>query len=207
MSQDTGNRIHPGRWTSLTWFAVLLWAWKPIVSNYPPSISYSEDPVTGQFSVAKPYESLSEIDFPVGWPLYYVKPSYLTAPALAPMVPVGSPVPPPAPSSVHPFALVGNTMFVGITVAALVYFLQTSTYRSGLMFLFGVVLAVPVCSGLGRLIAMLGGYSAAHGVVHWYWVALYLSPVPAALAVRYSIPQKIGWSRFRDREVSSAVHG
>ncbi|MBI1314127.1 hypothetical protein GC176_22765 [bacterium] len=197
MSQSTANRFHPGQWTPLTWFAVLLWTWKPIVLNYPPAVSYSEDPVTGQFSVPTHYKNLSEIPFPVGWPLYYVKPSYLTAPSVAPMMPVGAPLPPPAPSSIHPFALVANVLLVGIAIAALVYFLQKTTYRFALLFLLGVVVAVPLGIGLGRFVAMFGGYSAAHWVVHWYWIAVYFSPVPAALAVRYSIFQRMEWSRFR----------
>ena len=135
MSQTPANRFHPKRWTILTCLAIVFWAWKPIVLNYLPSVSYSEDPVTGKFSVPVHYTSLSEIDFPVGWPQYNVKPSYLTAPT-APVAPVGAPLPPPAPSSVHPFAMVANFVLVVIAISSLVYFLQKTKYRFSLLFLF-----------------------------------------------------------------------
>src|SRR6056297_2507796 len=111
MSRHDTKRFHPRRWTALTWLAIVLWAWKPIVLNYPPSVSYSQDPATGEFSVPTHYNSLSDLDFPVGWPLFYVKPSYLAAPT-APVMPVGAPLPAPTPASVHPFAMVANFALV-----------------------------------------------------------------------------------------------
>ena len=190
MSQTNANQLHPKRWTVLTWLAIALWAWKPIVLNYPPSVSYSKDPATGKYSVPTHYNGLSEFKFPWGWPLYYVKPSYLTAPAV-PML-AGTPVPPPVPSSVHPFALVTNLILVVITISSLVYILQKTRFRFSLLFLFAVMTAVPLYFALGRFIAMLAGYDAAG----WYQIAIYFSPIPAALAVKFSIFPRVNWSYF-----------
>jgi hypothetical protein len=89
--------------------------------------------------------------------------------------------------------MVANFSLVVIAISALIYFLQKTTYRFSLLFLFGVMVAVPLYFGLGRLVAMLAGYNAAR----WYSIAVYFSPIPAALAVRYSIFPRLKWSRFR----------
>ncbi|MHB8956744.1 MAG: hypothetical protein ACYC4U_27600 [Pirellulaceae bacterium] len=102
-------------------------------------------------------------------------------------------MPPPAPSSVHPFAMVANFILVVIAISSLVYFLQKTRYRYSLLFLFGVMVAVPLYFRLGRLIAMLAGYEAAR----WYPIAVYFSPIFAALAVRFSIIPRPRWSLFR----------
>lgn len=192
MPPTNSSRFHPKRWTALTWLAVLLWAWRPFTLNFPPSESYTVDPVTGELSEATKYQTLSELPFPVGWPLYYVKPSWLTA-AVAPALPVGAPTPPPAPSTVHPLAMVANFVLVVIAIGTLVYFLQKTVYRFSLLFLLGTMVAVPLYSGLGRLIAMVAG----HDAVRWYSIAVYFSPVPAALAVRFAVVPRVEWRRFR----------
>lgn len=194
MSKAGANRLHPKRWTALTWLAVVLWAWRPFALNFPPSESYTVNPVTGALSDPIQYDSLSELPFPVGWPLYYVKPSYLNAPA-APVAPVGTPMPLPPPSTVHPFAMVVNLTLVVTAISSLVYFLQTIRYRYSLLFLLGVMAAVPLYFGLGRLTALLAGHEATQ----WYSIAVYFSPVPAALAVRFAIFPRGDWRRFRSR--------
>jgi hypothetical protein len=176
----------------LTWLAVLLWAWRPFTLNFPPSESYTLDPVTGELSEATRYQSLSELPFPVGWPLHCVKPSYLTSAAL-PVMPVGAPMPPQAPSTVRPFAMIANLVLVVIAIGTLVYFLQKTVYRFSLLFLFGAMAAVSLYFGLGRIIAMVAG----HHAVRWYSIAVYFSPVPAALAVRFAVFPRLEWRRVR----------
>lgn len=191
MSKSSANPLHPKRWTVLTWLAVLLWAWQPVIRNFPPSESYSVDPVSGELSGPTRYRRLSELPFPVGWPLYYVKPSYLAAPAVP--IPAGTPMPPPAPSSVHPFAIVANFVLVVVAMSSLVYFLQKTRYRYSLLFMFAVMTAVPLYFALGPLIAMLFGREAAG----WYPLAVYFSPILAALAVTFSIYPRLKWPPFR----------
>jgi hypothetical protein len=175
----------------LTWLAVLLWLYDPFLLNLPHFESYTVDPVTGELSEPTRYKSLSELPFPVGWPLHYVKPSYLTTPA-APVL-VGTALPPPAPSTVHPFALVTNVVLVLIAISSLIYVLQKTRYRFSLSFLFGVMMAVPLYFGAGRLIAMLAGYNVAQ----WYPIAVYFSPIPAVLVVRYSMFPRLNWLSVR----------
>lgn len=192
MAPTNASRFNPKRWTALTWLAVLLWIWQPFVRNFPPSESYTVDPVTGKLSEPTRYQSLSELPFPVGWPLYYVKPSYLTAP-MAPVMSVGAPIPPPAPSTVHPLAMVANVLLVAVAIGTLVYFLQKTMYQYSLLLLLGVMLVMPLYIGLARLIALVAGYDA----LRLYWIAAYFSPVPAALAVRFSLFPRMGWRRLR----------
>jgi len=192
MPETNANRFHPKRWTALTWLAVLLWTWHAFSLNYPPSVSYTVDSVSGDFSEPTHYKSLAELPFPVGWPLHYVTPSYLARP-VAPVMPVGTPPPPPAPSAVSPFAMVANFLLIATTISALVYLLQKTKYRFSLLFLCGVMSAIPLYFILGRLVVMLAGYDAGR----WYTVAVYFSPVAAALAVRYSVFPRVNWPRFR----------
>jgi len=191
MAKASVNPFYPTRWTALTWLAVLLWAWHPFTLNFPPSESYAVDSVTGELSQPTRYHSLSELPFPVGWPLYYVKPSYLTPPAVVSWI-AGAPIPPPGPSSVHPFAMVTNLLLVVIAITSLVYFLQRTTFRFTLLLLFAVVSAVPLYFALGRFITMFAGYEAAR----WYSIAVYFSPIPAALAIKFSIFQRVNWACF-----------
>jgi len=192
MPQTNANRFHPKRWTALTWLAVLLWIWQAFPLNYPPSVSYTMDSVTGEFSVPTHYKILAEIPFPVGWPLHYVTPIYLTAP-VAPAMPIGAPLPPPAPSSVSLFAMVGNFVLIGIAISALVYFLQKMRYQFSLFFLLALMSAIPFYFALGRLVALLAG----HNAVRWYIIAVYFSPIAAAVAVRYSFFPRLKLPRFR----------
>ena len=122
MQPVTSSRFHPRRWTALTWLAVFLWVYDAYVGNWPPFALRTVDSVTGELSDPIRYERLRDLPFPVGWPLYYVTPSYLLAPL--PVLPVGAPLPPPAPSRVSAFAMVANFVLVAITLSALVYFLQ-----------------------------------------------------------------------------------
>ncbi|WP_145389160.1 hypothetical protein [Stieleria neptunia] len=149
------------------------------------------DPVTGALSESTRYQSLSELPLPVGWPLYYVKPSDLTA-AAVPM-PVGGPMPPPPPSTVYPLAIVANGLLVAVAMASLVYFLQQTMYRFSLLSLLGVTVTLPLYFGLGRFVAIIAGYDAWQ----WYSIAVYFSPVPAALAVRFSLVPRLDGGRFR----------
>jgi hypothetical protein len=177
MSNPSANRFHPVRWTALTWLALLLWAWHPVPLNFPPSASYKVDPITGELSEPTRYRSLSELPFPIGWPLYYVRPSYLDSPSLPPM-PVGAPLPPPAPSTVHPFAMAMNLALIVTALSALIYFLQKIAYQFSLLLLLGVMAAFPLYFAMGRVVAMIAGYNA----VWWYTIAVYFSPIPAAFA-------------------------
>ena len=79
MPPTHSSRFHPKRWTALTWAALAFWAWEPVVLNYPPSVTYEVDEITGELSSPTHYESLAELDVPVGWPFHYVRPSYLSA--------------------------------------------------------------------------------------------------------------------------------
>ena len=51
------------------------------------------------------------------------------------------------------------------------------------------MMAVPLYFGVGRLIAMLAGYNVAQ----WYPIAVYFSPIPAVLVVRYSMFPRLNW--------------
>ena len=191
MSQTNAHRFHPKRWTALTWLAVLLWAWIAFLKNYPPSVSYTVDSVTGEFSNPTHYKSLSEYPFPVGWPLHYVTPSYLFTPL--PVMPAGSPYPPPAPSRISPFAMVANFVLTVTTIFALVYLLQRFMLRFSLLTLFKVTLALALYWSSARLIATFAGHNAAG----WYFDAVYLSPIAAVVWVKlFGIPT-IDWARFR----------
>ena len=191
MSQTSANRFHPKRWTPLTWLAVLLWAWEPLVLNYPPSVSYKVDSVTGELSDPTHYASLSEIPFPVGWPLHYVTPSYISTPAPARLV--GTPLPPPAPSNVSLLAMVGNLVLIVMTISALVYLLQKYRYQYSLLFVLLLMPVIPLYFSLGRLVVFLAGYNAGR----WYSIAVYFSPIAVALAAKYSICPRFRWARFR----------
>jgi len=192
MTPTNAGRCYPKRWTALTWLAVLFWIWHPVVRNFPPSESYAVDPITGELSGPTRYQSLSELPIPVGWPLYYVRPSYLSIP-LSPIVPVGAPMPSPAPSTVHPFAFLANVLLVAVAIGAIIYILQKSMYRFSLSFLLGVMVVLPLYFGLARLVEMVAGY----GAVQWYVVAVYFLPVPAALVVKFSLFPRLNWRRFR----------
>lgn len=192
MAPTNASLFNPVRWTVLTWLALLLWAWHPVPLNFPPSESYTVDPTTGEFSMQTRYRTLSEIPFPVGWPLYYVRPSHLDS-SLAPVMLVGAPLPPPLPSTVHPFAMAVNLILIVTAISALVYFLQKTTYRFSLLLLLGVMAAFPLYFAIGRFLSMVAGYNT----VWWYTIVVYFSPIPAAFAVRFSLYPRMGWRRFR----------
>jgi hypothetical protein len=191
MPQTNANRFHPKRWTPLTWLAILLWAWEALPHNYPPSVSYKVDSVTGKLSDPTHYKSLSEIPFPVGWPIHYVTPSYLFTP-LQPLL-AGSPVPPPAPSKVSLFAMAANFVLIVIAISALVYLLQKYLYQYSLLFVLLLMLIVPFYFTMGRLVVLLAGYNAGK----WYHIAVYFSPIAVALAARYSVCPRFKLARFR----------
>lgn len=128
MPPHPNNRFAPHRWTLLTWLAVLIWAWQGVVFNVPAFESRSVDPTAGAWSDPIRYQSLTELPYPVGWPLAYVRPDDLSA-ALATPLPVGAPPPVPGPSTVHPLALATNVVLIAGAIAALVYCLQKSAYR------------------------------------------------------------------------------
>ena len=190
MPQTNANRFHPKRWTPLTWLAILLWAWEAFSHNYPPSASYKVDSVTGKLSDPTHYKSLSEIPFPVGWPLHYVRPSDLS---IGPVTLVGAPMPLPAPSNVSLFAMAANFVLIMIAISALVYLLQKYLYQYSLLFVLLLMLIVPLYFALGRLVVLLAGYNAGE----WYRIAFYFSPVAVALAARYSVYPRFKWARFR----------
>lgn len=169
----------------MTWVAVLIWAWCGFASNYPPSESYAVDAVTGQLSDPTRYESLSEIPFPVGWPLRYVTPSYLFTPP--PVILAATPPPPPAPSRVFLSVLVVNVLLIVLAIAALVYLLQRFMFQFSLLTLFILMSAFPIYLALGKLVGIAAGYE----LMRWYPVAVYFSPIAAVLVVRYSIHQRL----------------
>jgi uncharacterized membrane protein len=79
--------------------------------------------------------------------------------------------------------MVANFLLIATTISALVYLLQKTKYRFSLLFLCGVMSAIPLYFILGRLVVMLAGDDAGR----WYTITVYFSPVAAALAVRYSV--------------------
>lgn len=193
MTQSNDHPFHPKRWTALTWLAILLWSWFAFQLNDPPTGHFTLDPVSGKLSDPIRYKSLSEIPFSVGWPLHYVIPS--NSPTLQPVVPVGAPMPLPllAPSSVSPFAMVGDLMFVVLSIAALVYLLQRFLIRFSLSTLFLSAFAIALFYPSGKLVRTIAGVDAAR----WYFIAVYFSPIPAALAVRYSVHLRFDWENSR----------
>ena len=191
MPQTNTKRFHPKRWTPLTWLAVVLWAWEAFSHNYPPSASYKVDSVTGKLSDPTHYKSLSEIPFPVGWPLHYVTPSYLFTPL--PVMPAGAPMPLPAQSKVSLFAMAANFVLIMTAISALVYLLQKYLYQYSLLFVLLLMLIVPFYFTMGRLVVLLAGHNAGE----WYHIAVYFSPVTVALAARYSV-----YPRFKSVQFS-----
>jgi hypothetical protein len=89
--------------------------------------------------------------------------------------------------------MVVNSILVVVAISALVYFLQEITYRFSLLFLVGIMAAVPLYFALGRLVVLLAGYNAGR----WYAIAVFFSPIPAALAVKYEIFPRLPWPRVR----------
>jgi len=149
------------------------------------------DSITGELSDPIHYKSLSEYPFPLGWPLHYVTPSYFATPR--PVTPAGAPLPPPAPSVVSPFAMVANFLLVVIAMSALIYCLQTTMPRYSLLTLLILTAAVPLNFAFGRLTMMLFGSNA----VRWYGVTIYFSPIAAAVALKYSLFQRVKWPQRR----------
>ena len=191
MPQKNTNRFHPKQWTAVTWLAVLLWTWTAFLGNYPSFVWYSVNPATGELSEPIRAKSLSEIPYPIGWPLHYVEPSDFSTPL--PAVLVGSPAPPPIPSAVSLLAMVANLLLIVIAVFALVYLLQRIKYRFSLLFLFVVMSSYPLYFTLERLVVIISGYNA-HA---WYATAIYFSPIVVALADRYSLYPRFNWVFFR----------
>lgn len=179
MAATPNNRFAPHRWTLLTWLAVLIWAWQGVVFNVPAFESRSVDPATGAWLDPIRYQSLTELPYPVGWPLAYVRPDDLSA-ALTKPWPVGAPPPVPGPSTVHPLALVTNVVLIAGAIAALVYCLQKSAYRYGMGTMAAVLSAVPLYYIGGRLAGLI---SAAQ----WWPATVFFSPVPLAIALRVGL--------------------
>lgn len=194
MTQATPNRYHPRRWTGLTWLAILLWTWEPAVLNYPPSKSYTIDPETGERSAPTQFRSLSEIPFPVGWPMHYVRPS-----SLAPVWPVGALPAPPVPSEVRPSVLVANLLIVAATVCALIYLLQRFLSQFSLGTLFQVSLTFAALWWAPGLVSRLVGYRVAQ----WYSDALYFMPLLAAVVVRFEFVPRLRSMLGRRTQVSA----
>lgn len=192
MLPENAGRFHPKRWTALTWLVVILWAFYAFPLNYPSFVSYTEDPVTGRFSVPHHYRSLAEIPFPIGWPIHYVRPSYLSAPRLGPVTPVGTPPPPPAPSRVSPLAMAADSILIISALVSLVYLSQRLLIRYSVLAFLALMAAYPLYITLGRLVVTFAGDNARS----WYAIAVYFSPIPVALAVRYSVFQRLDLGRF-----------
>jgi hypothetical protein len=192
MRQANDNRFHPKRWTAVTWLAIVLWSWQGFALNYPPAETYTVDPVTGERSEPTRYESLSEVPFPIGFPLHYITPS----PAFLgpfPATPIGAPLPPP--SSVSVLAMAANFTLIVTAIIALVYMLQRFMPQYSMRTIFAVMSAFPVYYGLGRLIVMFAGHQAHR----WYFIAVYFSPIAAVIAVRYSAYPRSKWASFRSK--------
>ena len=178
--------FHPLCWTVATWLAVLLWLWYPLPLNIPPTETYTIDSFTGEWSGPTRYESLSELPFPVGWPLRYVRPSDYDAMLAEPLM-FGEPLPELGPTTVHPWMLIANLVLILVAISALVYTLQSIHQRTSWRVLAGLFAFVPSYILLGRLVAAVGGYDVAV----WYSVAVYFSPVLFALGVRFRLLSRL----------------
>jgi hypothetical protein len=147
------------------------------------------DPNTGELSESTRYRRLADIPFPVGWPVNYVRPND------PPMAWLRTLPPRRVPSHVSPAAMIANFVLIVSAIAALVYVLQKTRYRFSLLFLIGSMSAYPLYIGIARLVSLLGGYRA----VEWYSIAVYFSPIPIAIAVRWSLFPRWNWRNLRPR--------
>jgi hypothetical protein len=90
--------------------------------------------------------------------------------------------------------MVANLVLIASAIAALVYLLQTYLRRYSLLTLLAVLSVFPLYWALGRLIFVFGGFRSGE----WYIIAVYLSPIPAAIAAKCSFYARIKeWARVR----------
>ncbi|MDA8746145.1 hypothetical protein N9N28_16085 [Rubripirellula amarantea] len=163
--------LNPIRWTMLTWFAALLWLYGAIPMNIPPSVTYTQDAVTGQLGQPTTYDKLEDYPFPIGWPLHYVEPD---DPALwnKPIPFTGLPIA-PGPSRVSYTAVAVNAFLIVATLASLVFLLQTYLPRFSVLSLLLLPALVSLYILGARIIARGIGYNA-----YWYYEsAIYFSPL------------------------------
>jgi len=189
--------LNPLRWTALTWIAVVTWLWAAYPSNYPPSVSYTVDEVTGELTDPTHYSSLSEYPFSVGWPFQYVVPDDPTTPMTP--VPTGAPAPPRGPSKVSVLAMIANAILILSAIASLVVLLQTYFPRFSLRLFLMLPLLYPLHLAIARAIGMLGGFRA----VERYFNAVYFLPIPLCLLLVFSGTPM--WSRIANRNRSAEL--
>ena len=89
--------------------------------------------------------------------------------------------------------MAANAVLIVSAIVSLIYLSQKLLLRYSVLAFLALVAAYPLYIALGRLVVTLAGDNARS----WYAIAVYFSPIPAAVAVRYSVFQRVNLRRIR----------